>query len=100
MKVVRKTFAIGLSVSFSGLRVSVTDIHGLGDVEVPPEESRESFLELLVGERVAKRIDGTVRVAQEVREHVQMFVNARRVGAETLHQRQYVIWSPTNDERA
>lgn len=44
-------------------RLPATDIHRLGDVEIASEKPRESLLELLVCQRVAKRIDRTVGVA-------------------------------------
>lgn len=56
----------------------------LSHVEVELEESREHLLELLIGERVTERIQRRVGVAQEVREHVEMLVGARRVLAESF----------------
>jgi hypothetical protein len=56
----------------------------LSHVEVELEESREHLLELLIGERITERIQRRVGVAQEVREHVEMLVGARRVLAESF----------------
>lgn len=60
----------------------------------------EGLFELVVGQRVAERVDRAVGVAQEVREQEQPFVGARRLGAEALDQRQHVVRRPARDERA
>lgn len=72
----------------------------LRHVEVSAQQSHERLLELLIGERVAERVHGAVGVAQEVREHVQVGVRARRRRAEALDERQDVVRRPTGDERA
>ena len=68
---------------------------------VQSEYARERLLELLVGERVAERVDGAVEVAQPVRDVVQ---DARQadVGrrAEADDEREDVPRRPAEHERA
>jgi len=52
-------------------------LHG----QVAPHDPLERVLELLVGGRVAERVDGAVEIADEVGEHVDVDVDARRAEA-------------------
>jgi len=70
-------------------------------MEVPPEHAEEGSLKLLVGERVAERIDGAVGVAQEVGEVEQMVIHtAPGRAAEALRQGTDVVGGPADDECA
>ncbi|KAE9539795.1 hypothetical protein AGLY_005047 [Aphis glycines] len=69
-------------------------------MEVALHQPGQRLLELVVGQRVAERVDGAVGVAQEVREQEQPLVGARRVGAEALDERQDVVRRPAGHERA
>ena len=44
--------------------------------QIARHDSLESILELLVCGGVAKGIDGAVEIAKEVRDHIQMDINA------------------------
>lgn len=44
-------------------------------MQIASENPRKSLLELLIGQSVAKGIDGTVGIAQEVGEHVEVAVD-------------------------
>lgn len=72
----------------------------LRHVEVALEYPGEGLLELLIGEGVAKRVHGTVGVAEEVGEHEQVLVRAGRVDAEALDEGEYVVGRPAGDEGA
>jgi len=69
-------------------------------MEVALHQPGQRLLELVVGQRVAERVDGAVGVAEEVREQEQPLVGARRVGAEALDERQDVVRRPAGHERA
>jgi len=69
-------------------------------VQIPLEDAREGLLELLIGQGVAKGIHGAVGVAQEVREHVEVLIDAGRMPAESLDQGQHMVGCPAGDEAA
>lgn len=46
------------------------------EAQIARHDSLESILELLVCGGVAKGIDGAVEIAKEVRDHIQMDINA------------------------
>lgn len=69
-------------------------------MEISFEDARERPLELVIGERVAKRIYGAVGVAQEIREQVEVLVGAGRVLAEAFDEGEHVVRRPAGDERA
>jgi len=69
-------------------------------MKVALHQPGERLLELVVGQRVAERVYRAVGVAQKVCEQEQPLVGARRVGAEALDERQYVVWGPAGYERA
>ena len=59
----------------------------LGHVKIASQDAHKCLFELLVGQGVAEWIHRAVGVAQEVGEHVEMAVGARRLGTEALDQR-------------
>ena len=61
--------------------------------QIARHDSFESIFELLIGRGVAKWINGTIEIAEEVRQHVQVNVNTRR--AKRGQDRNDVIRSPT-----
>jgi len=71
---------------------------------IKSDDANERLLELLVGERIAERVDGTVEIAEPVRNVVQR----RRDGAgqcsvlarESDDERQYMPRDPADHERA
>lgn len=71
---------------------------------VATENAQESASKLLIGQRVAERVDGTVDVAQpigDVVDDVRNSAERRRHGrTEADQQRQHVPRSPADDERA
>ena len=69
---------------------------GSRPVPVELEDATEGLLELLIGERVAERVDGTVEVAQPVRDVVEDTVNA--FGTEAHDHRQHVPRGPADTE--
>lgn len=69
-------------------------------MKVALHQPGERLLELVVGQCIAERVYRAVGVAQEVREQEQPLVGARRVGAEALDERQYVVRGPAGHERA
>jgi len=69
-------------------------------MEVAFHQPGERLFELMVGQSIAERVYWAVGVAQEVREQEQPLVGARRVGAEALDERQYMVRGPTGHERA
>ena len=66
--------------------------------EISPHDSLERVHELLIGSRVTERVDGTVEVTDEVGEHVDVNVDARR--AEAGDDGQDVVRSPASHESA
>ena len=62
--------------------------------EISFHDSLESAFELLVRCRVTERVDGAVEIAEEVREHKDMNVNARRT--KTADDGEDMIRSPTS----
>lgn len=72
----------------------------LGFVEVTTQNPVECFLELLVRQGVAKRINGTVSIAEKVGEVKEVVVHtARRVRTEALDQSADMVRRPANHER-
>ena len=71
---------------------------------VETHDANERLLELLVGERVAERVDGTVEVADPVRDVVQRRRDGARqrsvLAREANDERQYVPRNPADHERA
>ena len=59
------------------IKDSVFSLHA----QVSPHDPLERVLELLVGGRVAERVDGAVEIAHEVGEHVDVNVDAGRAEA-------------------
>lgn len=72
----------------------------LGHVQIPLEDPRKGLLELLIGQSVAKRIHRAVGVAEEVREHVEVFIDAGRMPAESLDEGQHMVGCPAGHEAA
>ena len=69
-------------------------------VKIASEDAHKCLFELLVGQGVAEGVHGAVCVTQEVGEHVEVAVGARRLGTEALDQSQNVIGRPAGDERS
>jgi len=72
---------------------------------VKAQNANERFLELLVDERVAERVDGTVEIAQPVRDIVEQRRNTRfaafhACATEPNQQREYVPRRPAENERS
>lgn len=66
-------------------------------MQVAFEDPRERLLELLIGQRVTKRIHRRIGVAQKVREHVPVTVDAL---APALHEGQHMVRGPAQHETA
>ena len=66
--------------------------------EISPHDSLERVHELLVGGCITERVDRTVEVADEVGEHVDVNVDARR--AEAGDDGQDVVRRPASHESA
>lgn len=70
-------------------------------MEIAPENPVERSFELLIGEGIAEWINGTVGITEEIREVEKMVIHAVAFfPAKSFHERAYMIWSPTNHERA
>lgn len=67
-------------------------------MEISFQYSSEGFLELLIGKCIAKGVHRTVCVAQEIRKHVEVPVDAWWVRAEAFDQCQDVVRCPTHHE--
>jgi len=71
---------------------------------VAAENAEKSASKLLIGQRVAERVDGTVDVAQPIGDVVDDVGNStergRHVRTEADQQGQHVPWSPADYERA
>lgn len=67
-------------------------------MKVSFHQSGQRFLELMVGQRITKRVYWAVRVAQEVRKQKEPFIGARGLGTESLDQGQYMVRGPAGDE--
>ena len=74
------------------IKDSVFSLHA----QVSPHDPLERVLELLVGGRVAERVDGAVEIAHEVGEHVDVNVDAGR--AEAGDDGQDVVRRPASHE--
>jgi len=71
---------------------------------VETDDAYKRLLELLVGERVAERVDGTVEVADPVRDVIKRRRDRARqrpvLAREADDERQDVPWDPADHERA
>jgi len=76
----------------------------LGTSPVESDDANECLLELLVGESVAERVDGTVEIAEPVRDVVERRRNGTRqrpvLAREADDERQNVPRDPADHERA
>ena len=75
------------------IKDSVFSLHA----QVSSHDPLERVLELLVGGRVAERVDGAVEIAHEVGEHVDVNVDAGR--AEAGDDGEDVVGGPAGHER-
>lgn len=69
-------------------------------MQISLQDPHERLLELLIGQCIAEGIHWTVGIAEEVREHIQMLVGARRIPAEALDQGQHMIRRPAGHKAA